>query len=292
MSTPGFDPIQYKTRQRQEWGRSAGGWQQHLDIWERAAEHVNERLVELASIQPGHTVLDIATGLGEPALTAASRVGPTGRVIAIDQAPEMLVMARERAVALGIAHVDFQEMDAEALGFPAGTFDAILCRWGLMFLPNLAAVLHSIHRLLRPGGWFAAAVWSSPSRAPAISRPLEVVRQALHVASPPPGTPTAFSLSDARVLEQMLIRAGFTEVSSACVTVTLEYASGDAFVRERQAVQASFRELLAQAPPEQQATLWRAVADVVRPYASADGTIRVPNEALCIVGQCTTPPRA
>jgi hypothetical protein len=84
MRTPAFDPRQYKALQRHEWGVSAAGWQQHWALWERAAQHVNVRLIELAHVDAGHRVLDLATGLGEPAFTAARRVGPTGWVVATD----------------------------------------------------------------------------------------------------------------------------------------------------------------------------------------------------------------
>ena len=101
MSTPAFDPRQYKALQRHQWGVSASGWKQHWSIWERAAQHVNERLVDLAHIDVGHRVLDVATGLGEPALTAARRVGPTGAVVATDLSPQMLALARERPALWG-----------------------------------------------------------------------------------------------------------------------------------------------------------------------------------------------
>lgn len=162
MSTPAFDPLRYKALQRHQWGVSASGWKQHWSLWERAAQHVSVRLLDLAHIDVGHRVLDLATGLGEPALTAARRVGPTGRVVATDLSPQMLALAREKACALGLQNIEFREMDAEAPDLPLSTFQAILCRWGLMFLPQLTTALSQLRQLLVPGGWFAAAVWGPP----------------------------------------------------------------------------------------------------------------------------------
>jgi len=130
MNTPTFDPLQYKALQRHEWGVSAAGWQQHWAIWECAAQHVNARLVELAQVDAGDQVLDIATGLGEPAFTVARRVGPAGRVVATDVSPQMLALAREGASMLGLQNIEFHEMDAEEPALPKHTFQAILCRWG------------------------------------------------------------------------------------------------------------------------------------------------------------------
>jgi len=161
MSEPSFDANAYKAEQGREWDRSAAGWKQHWDIWEKGAQHINDRLVELAHLQPGHKVVDIATGLGETAFTAARQVGPTGQVMGTDIAPEMLVMAREKAKALGLSHVNFREMDAEAPDLPSESFDAVLCRFGLMFLPHLTTALTRLRQLLVPGGRFAAAVWGT-----------------------------------------------------------------------------------------------------------------------------------
>ena len=131
MNIPSFDSSQYKAGQRREWGVSADGWKRHWNIWEQAAQHLNERLVDLARIRPGHRVLDVATGLGEPAFTAARRVGPNGSVVATDLSPAMLALAQAEAVRLGLHNVEFQEMDAEEPDLPAQSFDAALRRCSL-----------------------------------------------------------------------------------------------------------------------------------------------------------------
>jgi enediyne biosynthesis protein CalE5 len=285
MSTPAFDPLQYKALQRHEWGVSAAGWQQHWALWERAAQHVNVRLIELAHVAAGHRVLDIATGLGEPAFTAARRVGPTGWVVATDVSPQMLALAREGASMLGLQNIEFREMDAEEPDLPAHTFQAILCRWGLMFLPHLATALSKLRRLLVPGGRFAAIVWGPPERAPALSVPMGIIRQARALPPPPAGTPGAFSLGDARLVERTFTQAGFTAVHTEWLTVTLTYASVEEFIQERQATSANTRAMLAEVSAPEQVAIWRAVAAAVRPYATVEGGLQIPNDALCVVGQ-------
>ena len=127
MSTPAFDPQSYKASQRDDWGIAADGWRKWWPVIERMMQPVSDRLMDLARVQSGHRVLDVATGIGEPAITAARRVGSTGQVLATDQAPQMLAIGRERAGQLGLANVEFHEMDAETLDLPAQSFDAILC---------------------------------------------------------------------------------------------------------------------------------------------------------------------
>ena len=130
MSSQTFDAERFKRDSRSSWDAAAAGWEKWWPLFERAAQKVSNRLVELAGIEPGDRVLDIATGTGEPAITAARAVGPNGRVIGVDHSPGMLAVARRRASALGLTNVEYREGDAASLGEPAGSFDAVLCRWG------------------------------------------------------------------------------------------------------------------------------------------------------------------
>src|ERR1700722_11062341 len=113
MSEKVVDPQELKNEQRRDWDAAAAGWKKWWPVFERSAQQVSDRLVELAGVGPGARVLDIATGNGEPALSVARRVGPGGRVIATDQSAGMLAIARERAAALGVANVEFREVDGE-----------------------------------------------------------------------------------------------------------------------------------------------------------------------------------
>ncbi len=284
MTTQSFDPFQYKASQRQDWSNVAAGWRQWWKSMESAAQVVSDRLVELAEVQPGQRVLDIATGIGEPAVTAARRVGPTGRVVAIDQAPQMLAIARERAAELGLPNMDFLEVDAEALDFPARSFDAVLSRWGLMFLPNLQGALARIHRVLAPGGRLAAAVWGPPPNVPLISVAMGTVREQVQAAPPPPGVPGPFSLADAPILEQALSEIGFDDVRSERLTVTFEWASAEDYTRFQQAIAAPIIAMVEAQPVERRAGIWQAVTDAARQRADADGRVRMANEVFCVIG--------
>jgi ubiquinone/menaquinone biosynthesis C-methylase UbiE len=153
-----LDSKQYKEAERQSWNSVANNWQKWWKTIEKGAEKVSRRLIELAEIKAGFRVLDIATGIGEPAITAANEVGNTRHVLATDISPQMLSVAKHRAISLGLQNViEFKEGDTETIDLPSSTFDAVLCRWGLMFLPDLKAGLSNIYRSLVEGGHFAAA---------------------------------------------------------------------------------------------------------------------------------------
>ena len=136
-----LDSKQYKEAERQSWNSVAAGWQKWWKPIEKGAEKVSRRLTELAEIKSGSRVLDIATGIGEPAITAANQVGKNGHILATDISPQMLSVAKQRAISLGLQNViKFKEGDIETLDLPSSAFDAALCRFGLMFLPDLKGV--------------------------------------------------------------------------------------------------------------------------------------------------------
>ncbi len=287
MSTQSFDPGQYKAQQRQAWDASASGWRKWWPTIEQGLQSVSDRIVELAQIQPGQQVLDVATGIGEPAVTAARKVGTTGRVIATDLSPEMLAIGRERAAALGLQNIDFREMDAQGLDLPEDTFNAVLCRMGLMFLPNVATVLQKIRRLLVAGGRLVAVVPGAPEKFPFGLLPIRAIAQELQPPPPPPGAPSLFGLSDVNLLVQTLRQAGFKEVRTEAMTITAEFTSAEAYVRFSQEVgRGALGSMLAKYPAERQAKVWERLGEAAGQYATADGSVRITNnEFILVVGQ-------
>ncbi len=241
--------------------------------------------MDLAEIQPGQQVLDVATGIGEPAVTAARRVGPAGRVIAIDITPQMLEIARMRTTELGLDQIDFREMDAEALDLPENSFDIILCRFGLMFLPNLQIDLSQMRRLLLPDGRLIAAVWGLPQKVPFASIPVSVALRELHVPPPPPEMPGLFRLADVGALEQLLGQAGFMQVYIEPVILTFEWFSPDEFVSFHQEILTQLNAVLAKYSIERQAEVWQAIAEAVQQYTMPDGTLRMENEVILVAGR-------
>ena len=284
MST--LDSKQYKEGQRQGWDSVADSWQKWWKITETAAEKVSRRLIELTEIMRGSTVLDIATGIGEPAITAANQVGNTGHVLAIDISSKMLSIAKQRAISLGLEQViEFKEGDAETVDLPSSTFDTALCRFGLMFLPDLRAGLSNIYRSLVDGGRLAAAVWASPDKVPFIAVALNTVMK--ETKSPPsgPGTPGAFSLSDENILRNSFIKSGFKDVTIERMDVTFEFDSGEVYTNFVYETAAPIQAMLANQPQENREETLKAITQAARKYTK-NGThaVSLSNEAICVVG--------
>jgi len=276
-----LDTDRIKQAQRQLWDASAQGWMQTWKRVEEFGQPVSNKLVALAALKPGDLVLDVATGIGEPALTAARRIQPGGRVVGTDQSPAMLEMAKQRAREMGLVGVEFRESDGEALDFPAQHFDAVLCRWGLMFMPNLVTALTGIRRVLKPGGQFATSVWGPGPACPLITAADEEVRRITGAPPPPPGTPHPCNLADSGKLEQAFRQAGFRQVNHEPVDAVIAFKSADDFIETRAGLSAMFREMMGKLSQPIEAEIKRAIADVVAKYRDPDGQIRMHNEAIC-----------
>jgi SAM-dependent methyltransferase len=280
MSDTTIDPQRFKSEQKRDWDAAAEGWQKWWPVFERNAQHVSDRLVEIAGVKPGDRVLDIATGNGEPAVTAAHRVGASGRVVAIDQSTGMLAIARKRAAELGIGNIDFRESDAESLSLNDADFDAVVCRWGLMFMPDLATALNGIRRRMKIGARFATAVWSSADKVPMITLAADTVRKLAGLPPAPPGALDPLRLADTSILTEALAAAGFRNVKVERRDVIFEFDTPDAFTQFRRDVAAPFRALLERQTPELRGRILDAVTEAARASAAADGKVRTSNETI------------
>src|SRR5829696_7689794 len=273
------DPNQFKNSQRQSWNSVSEGWQRWWRTFENGAQNISSKLVELANTKPGDKVLDIATGIGEPAVTAAKRLGSNGHVLATDISPQMLSIAKQRAASLGLENViEIREGDAETIDLPISTFNAVLCRWGLMYLPNPSDALSNIHRTLVPDGYVAAAVWGTPDRVPFLALPISIVRQETHAPAPAPGTPGPFGLADETLLRNTFIQAGFKDVYVEHLNAVFEFNSAEDFTQYQQAIAAPVIAMLANETKPRQEEIWNKVTDAARKYSDENGRVKFTND--------------
>lgn len=287
MIMSNIDPSQFKQGQRESWDSVAAEWQKWWKTTETAAEKVSRRLIELAEIKPGSKVLDIATGIGEPAITAAKKVGDGGHVLATDISPQMLSIAKQRAISLGLQNViEFKEGDAETIDLQTSTFNAELCRFGLMFLPDLKTGLSNLYRSLVHGGRLAAAVWASPDKVPFIALALNTVMKETNSPQPASGIPGPFSLSDENILTDSFINSRFTDINIDRINVVFNFNSAEDYTNFVIGTAAPIRAMVANETLERRKGVLKAVTQSVRKYAAnSNGKVKLSNEAICIVGR-------
>jgi ubiquinone/menaquinone biosynthesis C-methylase UbiE len=250
---------------------------------------VTQALVEDARIGPGHSVLDIATGPGEPALTIAAIVGSEGKVLGIDPAREMVDAARRATDHLGLRNAKFEVASADRLPFPADTFDAVVSRFGVMFFPSPVESVREMLRVLKPGRELSVAAWHFADRNPffyTLSRVME-----RFVDSPPvaPDAPDAFRFASPGKLRDVLTEAGAVAPSERLLQFTIQAPiSVEDLWTMRSEMSEKLREKLAKLPREQASEVKRQSLEILRGYSTERG-MSFPAEVLIVRGTKSRP---
>jgi len=264
MNSNAMDPVEFRTGQRQQWNSAASGWRKWSELIDGGSTGVSDRLVELAGVEPGSRVLDVAAGYGEPSLTAARRAGPDGRVIATDISKEMIAFGRERAAAAGIENIEFVESDASSLEFDEGSFDAALSRWGIIFEPDGEGAAARVRGFLKSGARMAISSWGPPERVPMLAVPMRVAMQKLDVPPPPPGMPGPLSRPTPEALAGLLEGGGFSDVEVEQTEVSFDWESPEQFTTFIKEIAPPISSMIAPHPPDVQEATWGAITEAVR----------------------------
>ncbi len=267
-------------QQRNQWSAAAAGWERWGGWFERNSGNLSAWLVDAAGIRPGHEVLDLACGPGPLATLAAERVRPGGRVVAIDLSPAMVEVTRRTQQRLGLDNLEVLEMDAQMLAFPDASFDAVLCRFGLMFCPDPVRGASEARRVLRPGGRFALAVWDVPAKNPFFTAITGVLAEFVPMPPADPNAPGVFRLSPPGELERVLGAAGFSNIVVEPHPLVLTYGSLDEYWQIMTAIAAPLRAALASLGADDEARLKARVFEALAPHMDGEA-VRLAAVPLC-----------
>jgi SAM-dependent methyltransferase len=279
-----FDAAGYKHAQRLQWNKDGAAWRRWNPTLDRWYGEVTRQMLDLARIRPGQRILDIAAGAGEPAVSAAERVGPGGYVLATDISEGIVEIALEVARERGLDQIETRAMDGEKLDLPDASFDAVLCRLGLMYMPHPATALGEWRRVLKAGGRVAVVVFSTPDRNPWGAVPASIIRRRAQLAPPLPGQPGPFSLGGPAVLESAFRQAGFAEPEVRAVAVPHRMAGAAEYVHVAREAFGAFNAMMAHLSAAQRESVWNEVEVSMRSF-EAPGGFEVPGE--CLVGAAT-----
>lgn len=285
MQGGGVEPVEFREGQRQQWNSAASGWHKWSDLIDSAASGISERLVEMAGVEPGSRVLDVAAGYGEPSLTAAVRAGSDGSVVATDISAEMLAFGRKRAAGAGVENIEFVESDAAGLDFPEASFDAAVSRWGIIFEPDGEGAAGRVRSFLKPDSRMAISSWGPPERVPFIALPMRTAMQRLGVDPPPPGTPGPLSRPTPEALGGLLEGGGFRDVATEEHDVTFEWDSPEEFTTFIKEIAPPISAIIAPHAPEVQEETWNAITEATREAAGGDGPVTFSNVVLIAAGR-------
>lgn len=271
MSTTEQDPR--RSQVHAMWAGVASRWAEHADDVDERAAALTEAMLDRTEPQPGERVLEVECGPGGAGLAAAERVGSEAEI------------AGARAVDRGLVDVRTATLDLEAVDQPDDSYDVVLCREGLMFAVEPERAAAEIHRVLRPGGRAALAVWGTPDANPWLGLVFDAVGEQLGMTVPPPGIPGPFSLADPARLQSLLDHAGFEDVAVVAVPTPLPSPSFDAWWARTRQVAGPLATILADLPDETTTAIADRLRTAVEPYTRTDGSLELPGEALLAAGR-------
>jgi SAM-dependent methyltransferase len=264
----------------QAWRESAPFWEKHRETVRLMFAPMTGALVEQARISEGMNVLDVACGSGEPGLTLAEIVGPNGSVTCTDIISEMVAATQEAAGRLGLTNMKFRQCTGDALPLGNNTFDATVCRLGVMFFPDPLAGLREMLRVTKPGGKIALAVWHNSESNPFFHIVTDVLDRYVEPAPDDAGGRGAFRFAQPGALVQILKEAGAVNVGERILEFHITAPiSLDEFWTVRSELSDTVRQKLAQIDQRLHARVKEDVLEASRRFFP-DGKMNFPAKAI------------
>jgi ubiquinone/menaquinone biosynthesis C-methylase UbiE len=267
------------------WRESAQYWAKHSDMIRIMFMPLTRALIEHAGIHEGQSVLDVAGGAGEPSLTIAEVVGPTGSVTCTDAVDEMVETARSKAQRRGITNVQFRQCMADALPFPSDSFDVTVCRLGAMFFPDPVAGIREMLRVTKPNGSLALAVWHKSELNPFCHVITGIIDRHINPGAVDPDAPNAFRFAEPGKLAGVMTEAGASNVKEQVVKFNMEAPiSPLQFWTMRSQTSDTLREKLAKLTADKQAQITSEIEQAVQEFFPSN-QMRFPAQMIVVTGK-------
>ena len=218
---------QIRKQQQEYWNAISPGWKKWDVLLMNWFRPVGEKLLQEVDLREGDQVLDVATGSGEPGLDAAKRVGSDGRVIGVDSSEAMLVTAQEKAQNLGVKNYETRHLEASALPFDSNYFDAVTCRFGVMFFPDMLSGLKEMVRVLKPERRLVVSVWGPQDKGRA--EIVRTLRELFDLPHPGPDAVTPYRCAERGKITSLLRDAGLHNVEEAELTGKVSWDSPEQY---------------------------------------------------------------
>ena len=219
---------QIREQQKASWNKFSPGWRKWNDFTMAFLRPMGDEIIACLRLKETDNVLDIAAGTGEPGLTIAGIV-KRGKVTITDLAEGMLDVARDKAVEKGITNFDTVACDVCELPFEDNSFDAISCRFGFMFFPDMLLAAKEMTRVLKPGGRLATSVWGGPEKNPWVGTIMGVISRTMQTPPPPPGSPGMFRCAAPNAISQLFQQAGLKDTTETHLTGKLQCGDADTY---------------------------------------------------------------
>lgn len=268
---------------RRQWEGAAPGWAKWEATVANWIEPATMAMLAMAQVDRGARVLDLASGAGSQTLSAARRVGAQGHVIANDISETMLQHVQKNARAAGLDNVSTLAGAAEDLDVATESFDAVICRLGLMLFGEPAKALAAARRALRPGGRIAVVVFTTPAANPFMAKPMQILLRHAGKAPPLPGQPGIFALGASGVIERLFTDSGFVGIEQRTYSVPLLMPSATQALEMMREAFGAYRAVVSDAPEAIRIAAWAEVAEALKNFET-NGGFEAPAEVLVAAG--------
>lgn len=281
MSNGALDPDEQRAGILDGWEHAAPGWGRRAERVRDWGMPVSTWMIEQLSLQPGHRLLELASGPGDTGFLASELIAPGGTLISSDATEGMLEVARRRAGELGIRNVEFKQLQIEWIDLETASVDAIVCRWAYMLTLDPAAGMREARRVLAPGGRFAIAVWDRQEENPWSTIATDALVEGGYIDAPDRTIAAGmFSLADSDRLHEMLEEAGFVDVLVDAIDVVREYEGFDEFWQESLDLSPTLGAALERLEPDQQDDVVRRARSLARSFTDGAGVLHLPGVSL------------
>ncbi|MGG7036850.1 MAG: class I SAM-dependent methyltransferase [Flavobacterium sp.] len=217
-----------REQQKASWNKFSPGWKKWDELMMDFLKPKGDEIIRLLNPKDTDIVLDIAAGTGEPGLTIPTLV-KNSKVVITDLAEDMLEIARENAAKRGITNIETLACDVCELPFPDNTFDAISCRFGFMFFPDMLLAAKEMARVLKPGGRIATSVWNVPEKNFWVTAMGHTINRNMELPAPPPEAPGMFRCARSGMIQELFQQAGLKNTLQTEVTGKLNCGTTDTY---------------------------------------------------------------
>lgn len=261
-------PEEEARQWRRHYDEAAPYWGKWADQLAEQQDRVNLGLLMAAGVRPGARVLDLASGAGEPAMTASRLVGSEGHVTATDLSAPMMAAMSERVTRYGLANVSCRQADMEALPFADASFDAVTCRYGLMYATDPARSVAEAARMLRGGGRVAFMVWGPEANNNLLFHGLRAANEFLGRPLAEEGFQIPTRFAQPGLVAGLLSAAGLDDAREQEIQVEPKIKVGVQFWLPLLEMNAT--EVWKALPPEQQMRVHQVIAQAYEPFRTGD----------------------
>lgn len=272
-----------RNQQRETWNKFSPGWKKWDDLTMDFLKPMGNAIITAIRPKGKDHVLDIAGGTGEPGLTIAAMI-PEGNVIITDLAEDMVKIAKENAAKKKLHNVKTMTCDVSELPFPDNHFDAISCRMGFMFFPDMQLAANEMARVLKPGGRIATSVWDAPEKNFWVTATMAVVNRNMELPPPPPGAPGMFRCAQPGLIKSIFEKAGLKNVSETSVTSQLKSGNADTYWNMMSEIAAPFVAAMSKADEATRQKIKKEVYEAVN-QKFPDGKVFIDAAAVVIAGE-------